>query len=861
MYVINCQRALFMTFFNEFITEVGRKRFVILPMLQTRPLYLTLVFFISAMALMGQSRLKGRVTDRSGSALSFASVYELGTTNGTLTNEEGYFELELKPGEHQLAFQYLGYGSQTRKISFPKDKEIQVSLLPENFQIAEVEIVAGEDPAMPIIRKAIELRDQNLKKTPAYRSELYIKALMKIVDAPESFLGQNLGSMDGILDSSRQGILYFSESLSRINFAPPKNYKEEMLSSKVSGDDRGISVNQFSYVNFNFYNENIQLFRELISPLSGSALQYYHYYLYEEFTDETGQKVYKIKVKPKSTFRPCFSGFIYINEGLFNINKLELKVSGDALKNPVVDTINIQQVFLPIGNDGYWPLFTQNIGFKVKVFTFTTQGNFNYIFKNYEINPPFKQGFFGSEVFAVSDSVIKNDTTYWTQNRPIPLTAEESMDYVKKDSIARVTSSPAYLDSIDRANNRFKLTDIFFGYNAGNSFKKIGYGFISPLTTFQFNAVEGTNFSLRPYFTKSNKDDYNQYQIKGEVRYGLADKTFKWTLDSKWNYNIKNQSYLRLSGGRDYLQYNEAGIISTLGNTFYSLLLKRNTAKLFDKKYVELGWGTELFNGVSAAVQVSVADRSGMSNNSQKSWLYENKKYEPNNPFNVDEEVFSFNDKIFKQALTIKIIPGQKFQTYPDHKVRITGGYPTIYLGYEKATPLADDFASFSKLKLTLLDHFVSANNLGYFSYRVEAATFLDKARVGLPDYFHFRGNHLVGGFRSPYMQTFKLQKGYQFSNTDAYLAGWFEHHMDGFINDKIPLLNKLGITGIYSCSALIKDGFSYVEPGVGIEGIKIGAIDIMRVDVFWSFVNGGYQETGLRLGFSTFFENIFGGE
>ncbi|MBL0084817.1 MAG: carboxypeptidase-like regulatory domain-containing protein [Saprospiraceae bacterium] len=161
-------------------------------MFQTRPSYLIIVFFFSVMALMGQSRLKGRVTDRSGSGLAFASVYELGTTNGTLTNEEGYFELELKPGDHQLAFQYLGYGSLTRKISFPKDKEIQVSLLPENFQIAEVEIVAGEDPAMPIIRKAIELRDQNLKKTPAYRSELYIKALMKIVDAPESFLGQNL---------------------------------------------------------------------------------------------------------------------------------------------------------------------------------------------------------------------------------------------------------------------------------------------------------------------------------------------------------------------------------------------------------------------------------------------------------------------------------------------------------------------------------------------------------------------------------------------------------------------------------------------------------------------------------------------
>lgn len=845
----------------NFITAIQNKRFVLLYMIFLKSTLSFLFISMISFFVSGQSRLTGRVTDKDGAGLSFASVYEQGTTYGTLTNEEGYYELELSSGKHTLVFQYLGYSAVTRVVKIPDEKIVNVSLQPENYRISEVEVVAGEDPAVPIMRKAIAARDSYLKKTPAYSAELYIKALMKIVDAPQSFLGQSLGNMDGILDSTRQGILYFSESMSRINYAPPSSYKEELISSKVSGDDKGISVNQFSYANFNFYKNNIQLFRELISPLADNALQYYNVYLYEEFLDELGNKVYKIKVKPKSAFRPCFTGFIYINEGLYNLNRLELNVSGDAIKNQIVDTVTIQQVFLPVGSDGYWPIFTQNISFKIKIFTLTTKGNFNYIFKNYNTSPGFSSSFFGSEVFLVKDDVIKNDESYWNSNRPIPLTIEESADYTKKDSIAKVTSSPEYLDSIDRKNNRFVLADLLFGYNAGDSFKKIRYGLSSPLSTIQFNAVEGTSLSLRPYFVKSSKDDFTKYRIMGDVRYGFADKTLKWSLDSRWNYNIKNQAYLRLNVGRDYLQYNEAGIISALGNTFYSLAFKRNTAKYFDKTFAELNWGMEVLNGLSASVSVSIAGREDMENNTQYSSFRKNQFYEPNNPLNVADDEFEFSDKIFRQSITLKWVPGQKYQSYPGYRIRMAAGYPTVYLGYDRATPLDDSYASYSKIKLSLLDAYVSANILGYFSYRLEAATFLDKARLGMPDFFHFRGNDLLGGFSSPYLQTFKLQRGYEFSSSDNYIAGWMEHHFDGFVSDKIPFLNKLGITGIASCSALIKNGLTYFEPGIGIEGIKLGAIDLMRIDWFWSFQNGNYKESGLRFGFSVFFENILGGE
>ncbi|MBK8698922.1 MAG: carboxypeptidase-like regulatory domain-containing protein [Saprospiraceae bacterium] len=819
-------------------------------------LYITSANFFSIQA---QSKLKGRVTDEQGFSLAFASVYDLGTSNGTLTNEEGYFELELSPGEHTVAFQFLGYRSVSKKISMPYQTELIITMVPEEFKMSEIEILAGEDPAVEIMRKAIARRSFFYQNFPAYKAELYIKALMKIVDAPHSFMGQKLGSMDGILDSARQGILYFSESISAVSFDPTGKYKEELVSSKVSGEDRGISVNQFSYANFNFYRENIHLFRELVSPLADNAFQFYRFYLYDQYEDELGNLVYKIKVKPNSGFRPCFSGFIHINDSLFNLNKLDLSITGTAIKNPVLDTIHIRQVFVPVAGGKYWPLITQHIEFQVSIFSFKSRGNFNYIFKNYDLNPVFEKKHFGSEVFKVKDDAIKNDSTFWSENRPIPLTIEEARDYVRKDSIARVISSPTYMDSVDRANNKFKWGDILFGYTATQSSKKRSYGITAPLSTFQFNAVEGTNFSLRPFTRKSNADGYNVYNIKGEVRYGFVDKSTKWHLDSRWNYDIKNQASIRLKFGKDYYQYNEAGLISPLGNTFYSLTYKYNVARLFEKKFIEGSWGMELFNGFSAGANISFAHRRDLDNRTNFSWFRKSWSYAPNNPQNLPDSDFNFSDRIFKHSITLKWTAGQKYQTYPGYKVRMSGGWPTLYLTYEKAIALKSGDADFTRLKFTLIDNHIALRIFGYLLYSVEGGTFLGKPKLQFADYFHFKGNDLVGGFRSPYLQTFKLQTEYAFSSQNAYVAGWMEHHFDGFIFDKIPLVNKLGITGIVSCAGLIRSDLKYIEPGIGIEGIKIGVIDVMRIDYFWSFANGTYKDQGIRLGFSTFFENIFG--
>ena len=210
--------------------------------------YLILAHF----PLPGQFTITGKVSDVSGVPLPFVAVYLMGTSNGTMTNDEGNYTLKVTGGENTIIFQHLGYSSVSQKVTITSNREVDAILKAEDYDIKEVVVHAGEDPAVGIMRQVIRKRSFYNQNPKPYKAELYIKALMKIIDAPKSFFGQDLGNMDGILDSARQGILYFSESLSNVNYEPPSNYKEELISSKVSGESRGISANQFSYANFNF---------------------------------------------------------------------------------------------------------------------------------------------------------------------------------------------------------------------------------------------------------------------------------------------------------------------------------------------------------------------------------------------------------------------------------------------------------------------------------------------------------------------------------------------------------------------------------------------------------------------------------
>ena len=179
------------------------------------------------------SQIKGKVIDERNKPLPFANIYIKGTTIGTISNSEGDYELDLKDGEYDLVFKYIGYKMHTEHISLNnKTFILNIKLKKESINLDEVIISANaEDPAYRVIRNAIKKRKDYLKEVEAYTCDVYMKGIVKINEFPEKILGREIKIKIedvGILDTL-SNIVYLSESVSKFHYKQTDNIKEEMI--------------------------------------------------------------------------------------------------------------------------------------------------------------------------------------------------------------------------------------------------------------------------------------------------------------------------------------------------------------------------------------------------------------------------------------------------------------------------------------------------------------------------------------------------------------------------------------------------------------------------------------------------------
>jgi hypothetical protein len=336
--------------------------------------YLLVLFFCS---LSVSAQLKGSITDQDNQPIPFVNIYIENSYTGTTSNEQGDYELALsQPGTYNIVFQFLGFKTQTKTIeikSFPY--VLDVTLLEENISLNEVVISSKENPADRIIRSAIATRKTQLEKINTYSADFYSKGIIRLKNVPKKFLGQEVGDLDGVLDSTRSGILYLSETVSKINYEKPDKLSEKIIASKVSGDSNGFSFNNASDVDYNFYNNTIDMNTEIVSPIAEYAFNYYRYKLEGVFYDNGGRLINKIKVIPRRENDRVFSGVVYIVEDQWGFYGLELSVTGAQIQSPAVDVITFKQNASYDEKNDYWVLRSQTISFKFGFLGFKGNGS------------------------------------------------------------------------------------------------------------------------------------------------------------------------------------------------------------------------------------------------------------------------------------------------------------------------------------------------------------------------------------------------------------------------------------------------------------------------------------------------------
>lgn len=116
-----------------------------------------LLLFCSLPVFCQKVELRGKVTDKNGESLPFASVALKGSFDGTTTNEKGEFSFfTAKKGQQTMVGSSIGYESCAKEI-YIDDKEILVELVLSSIitKLEEVTITAGSFEASDVKRAAV----------------------------------------------------------------------------------------------------------------------------------------------------------------------------------------------------------------------------------------------------------------------------------------------------------------------------------------------------------------------------------------------------------------------------------------------------------------------------------------------------------------------------------------------------------------------------------------------------------------------------------------------------------------------------------------------------------------------------------
>lgn len=786
-------------------------------------LTLSLAIFSSASA---QHQITGKITDSSGEAIPFASVYIKNTNKGVSANVDGAYSITVDKGSVILMYKAIGYKSAERTVTINGNVIANQTLATESYTLKGVEVKSNaEDPAYEIIRQAIKNRKKHLNEVSEFSTDVYIKGLQKLVGAPKKFFGFDVQKTLE-LDTNRKGILYLSESQSTFSFKRPNKVKELMVSSKVSGNNNAFSYNKASDMIINFY-ENLLLegsglsSRSFVSPIADNAMFYYRYKLLGS-TEENGITINKIEVIPRRKNDPAFNGVIYIADDSWRLMGTNVYLTESAGIN-FVDTLNISQEFNKVEKT-YLPS-NMKFQFKGDVMGFKFEGYYVSIYSNYNISPNFPKNYFTAEILKITKAVNKKDSLYWMNNRPIPLTEEEKEDYVRKDSIALRKTSKHYLDSLEKENNKFGIGKLIIsGYSINNRYDKKYLYFDPLLTSVFFNTVEGVGLKYGVTYRKVLQEQ-RSFSIRPQVRYGFSNQMFTGNISGSYSYNPLKRATISASFGSDIADLNRYGSMSLRSNAINSLLFERNLSKFYKKEFANITSSREIADGLQATVSVDFARNSTLKNTNLYTFKDRpDEEYTSNNPFTptVETPLFPTHNALSISAgLTYTI--GQKYTTTPYAKRYEESKYPRFNLSYRKGiSGILNSDVDYDLLSFEIYQQTISAGLLGYSSFAVGAGKFLNNNVVYYPDSKHFRGNNST--LFPPNLRKFRYLDFYQYATDRQYAEAHFEHNFAGFLINKIPLLRKLKLEEIVGINYLTQpDKKNYKELYFGVERFGFG--------------------------------------
>lgn len=798
-------------------------------------LFSILLILLTTCNIFGQDVLKGKVVDENFQPIPFVDVFLRGPSNEyrIRTDVEGEYLLNLVNGSYKAIFQATGYETKEIFLTIHKGENTQnVQMLPMRLQdIEEVEISGSKkNPGREIILKVVRKKDSLDFNQYPYRCQVYIKATEKIdriKGEEKSSKKKKKEETDTLQDNPKNDFLWnfnmVEVGLER-NYAPYNQVRELRNAFEQRGSRRNyLYFTTTAKSNFNFFKNTLFLDdlneSPIPSPISTVGILSYKYKLVEVIEVDS-VKTFKIEIKARSSATSTLSGFIYVRDQSWMVERLELTLEGGNLY--MYDYFTIEQNF-DISSDSLCVLkdqvMTYGVNHKESVHTCKTTAK--YYDYNFDVVYPPK--YFGNEVAVTTKDAYERDSSYWSSTRTEPLTPEE-IEYVrKKDSIYTLTHSKAYLDSIDSVINKITYMDVFLeGVDHINREKGVQWVIGSLASMVQPVYIAGPRLGGMFWWDKKWENEKRLHTYTN-LSYGFLNQDIKGRIAVSYLYDPFKSS--RIGG---WVSHDYGVIRSNDGVT--NMILREN---FIERTSMSVYHNYEILNGLMLNVEMNFTERRSVAEGTN--FIQEFDEVIGN------KEPTKFNTY---QALLAKVhlsyTPFQKYMTEPNRKVILGSRWPTFYAYWEKGVPvLFGSDVNHDYLLLGMRQSF-KISTFGTSSYHIKTGKFLNTKVLREIDYKYHR--------RSDPIYLTNPLTGYQDLDTSLPTLNWyfeshFIHHFNGALLNKVPLMKRTRITSVAGGGFLYvpEHNWTHYEMFAGIERVIKLKKQRFRAGIYYVVSDGNH--------------------
>ncbi|MCL2328613.1 MAG: DUF5686 and carboxypeptidase regulatory-like domain-containing protein [Bacteroidetes bacterium] len=804
--------------------------------MNTKKFLILITCSLFSLTLTAQRTLTAKLIDPALSeAISFANVRVKNTKIACVSQLDGSFLIRVPNQTDTVVIESFGYKDILIAASnIPADTLI-LYMTPAAYMIDAIVVRPGKNPAIPIVKRAIENRRTNKPQ-----------AIKDIEFMEYNKLNLSVSNLDTTVFSK----LYFKknpELLIKLNdydefWSMPLYFSERLSYQKnrqgAAPITEDIVANQYgsSFINSDIVNKYIAslnedmtfygnlrfLYRDFVSPIMPQSLLFYKYILEDSLTFE-GKMFYQIRFKPKNSRDLAFFGQMIIEKESGALLEIDATLQSTANLN-YVKFIRLQEKMqqLPSG-EWFFKQHTMQVEFTPQLSNDTTNNFLNtplaatkttsYIIDTVQIH-----NYLIHKEIPKKFNLVKRqttaDTTLLAELRPDSLS---SLDLVTKHAIEIANEIPSI-----KASNA--LLDMFlYGYF------KLGYIELGPYLYFiQNNEIEGTRINIAARTSAKFSEDI---MLAGYVGYGTRDRKFKY--GGKFSVRIPVEMYSALHLSFDQNMYRIGDYRQNLDFIRENVLVQSDDNLMNAILTHEPNRAVYFVHKAKAEVEYQLSENLIV----KPMYGFSLHHSPPFYPFDTLGIVKTFN--LNEVGCDFRVSFNEKISTNHFRRLFVDTRYPVFHFNVMAANYRFTDVSSwYSQLRFVARQNFFLG--VGRFSYVLESG--MTTAPVPFPLLEFHRGNQ-TGGSGEYY---FNLMRYMEFVS-DRFVNVFAEYNLQGYFFNKIWLIKRLNLrelltfkacwgelalnhSSVFPMPGQSFDKMPYMEAGVGITNV----LKVLRVEYIW---------------------------